>query len=327
MKRGELKKRVAALFCVAAAMVLVTGCSSKKAEDYEDPYPIEDSDPDEGGEDTTFDEDPVTDDDYDSGSDDFSPDDPDTDDTGFDDEGGSDDDAPSEDDFGEAGTGDQSHQFTEVTKEELTKIFASADADYLKVNWGVQYKPADLEGVLIGVTPYEDESSTYLILAVTNLYDRDITISGDGYAVGKNNENIGDFSVFASTLRPGNTSITSILCDGEPTGVLHWNQMEASPDDYDESAAWETNWMLGGSDDGDEVVKYSVICKDKVSVGEVHSMALDKDGFVIAYGSDYLSDEGTDFEGFVPFYGVDQAKIASETRDIVMFANPVKVKE
>ncbi|MBQ0064960.1 MAG: hypothetical protein KBT48_04290 [Firmicutes bacterium] len=55
----------------------------------------------------------------------------------------------------------------------------SLDTDYAKVNWGVQYSfGEDYSGLVVSVTPAYNGISHYLIVALTNLYDSPMRVTG-----------------------------------------------------------------------------------------------------------------------------------------------------
>ncbi len=324
MKIKTLKRHLTlglGMVCLTAAL---TGCQSKNDDSG---YDTGDPDSDIYAEDTDEETGDETTDDYDTGFDDdttLDTEDPETDDTGLTDDTGDED----PDSLGGDSSGDQSDRFTTVDEAELARVFGDKENDYKKVRWGVQYKPNELEGLLISVTPYQEDSSNYLLLALTNLYDKDLTVSGEGYAVGTNNENIGDFTITNYAIRPGGTVLTEIYCEGESNGVLHWSELSASPDEYYESVNWESDWALGKGETGEEALKYTLTCNDTAQIGDVHALVLNKDGFVIGYGNDYNPDETSNAEGVISFFGEDNAKLMqTDAVDVAVFANPVKSKE
>jgi len=219
---------------------------------------------------------------------------------------------------------DQKREFVALEEDELQRVLETLGTDYGKVKWVSQYRPEGMEGLLISVAPYYEGADIYLLTALTNLYEKDITVLAEGYAVGNHHENIGDFVICDTAIRSGSTTITSIPCDGDPTGTLHWNEISVSEEEYDESTYWESDWQLERNDEGDEALKYSLTLKERGQAGTIHALVLDKDGCVLAYNSDYNMDEGIIINGFIPLYA---ERIMAEKVDVAVFANPLKVRE
>ena len=206
--------------------------------------------------------------------------------------------------------------------EEAKNILNSVESDYNKINWGVEYSPEGMEGIVISVAPYMDNTSYYLAIAVTNLYNTDTTFSAEGAAKGKNGQEVGDFTMYETAIAPGNTVIRLLYCDDMPTGEIHWSKIEL-PDAYSESAPWEGDWQLGTDSDGYMKVDYTVNSNASMVPGNVTAIVLDANGNILAAYQDYNTDKGTQTSGTITYY-TDINKLNGKPTDVAMFVNPIK---
>ena len=206
--------------------------------------------------------------------------------------------------------------------EEAKSILATVESDYNKINWGVEYSPSGMEGIVISVAPYIDNTSYYLAIAVTNLYDTDTTFSAEGSAKGQNGQEVGSFTMYDTAIAPGNTVIRLLYCDDIPTGEIHWTNIEL-PNVYSESAPWQGDWVLGTDADGYMKVDYNVESNTTMVPGTVTAIVLDANGNIVAAYQDYNIDKGTKTSGTITYY-TDINKLSGKPTDVAMFVNPLK---
>lgn len=202
---------------------------------------------------------------------------------------------------------------------EQESIMSKLDSDYNKVNWGVQYSPKDMEGIVISVASYKHSDSPYLLIGITNIYDEDVTFSAKGYAKGKSGQEVADISFYEAAIRPGNTIVQSVYCDNTPTGEIHWDSIEL-PNVYETSTYWEGDWYLSTDSDGYCKVDYTVKSDDYMMPGYVTALLLDSTGNIIDAGYDYSTDKGYTLSDCIQFYEKDYNR---KVVDVAMFSNPL----
>ena len=194
------------------------------------------------------------------------------------------------------------------------------DTDYNKVNWGVQYSPAGMDGIIISVAPYYDDKYPYLLIAVTNIYNKDVTFSGKGSIKDKYGSEIGTASFYDVAIRPGNTVVRSVFCDGTPTGEIYWTDLEL-PQVFEESAYWESDWSLNTDLDGYYQVNYTILSNEYMCPGEVTAVLIDAYGNILAVAYDFNADEGKNVSGKIQYF---KKEFSGKPADIAMFANALK---
>lgn len=195
----------------------------------------------------------------------------------------------------------------------------SLETDYSKVKWGVQYSPTGMDGIVISVAPYTENSSIMLLVAITNLYNEDVTFSAEAIAKGTSGQEIGKGSFYECAIRPGNTVVKSIYCDDVPTGEIHWDSIEL-PTVYDKSVYWESDWTIQTDKDGYYEVPYRITSSESMTPGTVTAVILDASGNILAVEDDYNIEEGTDLSGTISLYTND---LGGKPADLAMFANPL----
>ena len=205
--------------------------------------------------------------------------------------------------------------------DEAEAVMKSLQTDYNKIAWGVRYNPGDAEGMVISVTPFIDAyGSFYLILGFTNIYDKPVTISASGYAKGKDGSSIGSIYSYVNTLGPGNTVVQKVYCSDTPTGEIHWDSFELK-EAGKSYVYWEADYK-GGRENGESKVSYTIEAKEDSSVSEVEIVLVDKDGYVIDYGTDVPEGKNTTkFEGEIKYFGM---ALTADSMDAAVFTNPVK---
>ena len=201
-------------------------------------------------------------------------------------------------------------------------VLDKLDTDYSKVNWGVQYSPKGMGGIIISVAPYMDGKYPYLLVGITNIYDEDVCFSASGYAKGRRGQEVSDITIYEDAIRPGNTVVKALYCDDTPTGEIYWDSMEL-PKVYSESTYWEGNWSLSKDKDGYYQIDYDLSANDYSYAGYVTARALDKNGDILDVAYDYNSDYGYYATGTIQFF---EKEFNSKVADVAMFTNPLIAK-
>ena len=201
-------------------------------------------------------------------------------------------------------------------------ILSSIDTDYNKINWGVVYSPFEDEGVVISIAPYSEGGTPGLVIGITNLYNKDVTFSGKGYAKNSSGGKVGDVYMFNSAIGSGSTIIQTVPCfDGVPTGEIHWDEIEL-PNCYEEYVPWEGDWSIKTDSYDNFVVDYKINSNKTMMPGYVTFMLLDSNGNILDVVDDYNSDKGTNTQGSVNTYS-DIQDYGKAPADVAMFVNPV----
>ncbi len=204
--------------------------------------------------------------------------------------------------------------------EDAQKILSSLDTDYNKVNWGVQYSPTGMDGIVISVAPFMDGNSYYLLVAVTNLYGEDVTFSASGYPKGTDGQKIGSISFYENAIAPGNTVAKAIYCEEIPTGEIRWDEIEL-PNVFDKSAYWESDWGIQTDSDGYIEVPFTIYSDVNMMPGTVTAIILDSKGDILAVEDDFIMDEGKEVSGTIKLFKKD---LPGTPVDLAMFANPLE---
>lgn len=203
-------------------------------------------------------------------------------------------------------------QLTPQVKATLEKV----QTDYHKVYWRTEYSLPfpDLEGIVVSVSPCRRDSKQ-IIVGLTNLYDKDVTLSADGYAMDALENDIGSFHIFEEAIRSGQTVIHTIYCSkGTPNGSIHWNTAKLMDTDKS-SVYWEGDWQISI----DNTIHYQIASEDPMKLGYVWMLILDREGYVVDYYYDYNPDDiSTNISGSVNTY-----KETLGAADIALFANPL----
>ena len=216
-------------------------------------------------------------------------------------------------------TGNETPATSSYLSAESQSILNGLDTDYSKVNWGVQYSPTGMDGVVISIAPYTSSNLSFLLVGVTNLYDQDITFSAKAIAKGTSGQEVGNSSFYELAIRPGNTIVKTIYCSDIPTGEIHWDYIEL-PKVYDKSVYWESDWTIQTDKDGFFEVPYRIVSEENMVPGSVTAVILDASGNILAVEDDYNIEEGTDLSGTISFYTKD---LGGTPSDLAMFSNPL----
>lgn len=215
---------------------------------------------------------------------------------------------------------------TTVEDQDAMSLLASLDTDYANVYWGVSYSIFDdLPGLVVSLTPCVQYDSYGLVVAITNLYNEEMTFAGNAVALDSDGNEIGETYIFEPNIGMGNTAVAVIDCgQSMPDGRVQWTECETL-----ETTAgyvpWEADYQVTGNP-ADEClnVEYSFYASDGTACtdAKVTVCLLDEDGLVIGVGADYISElgEGETYDGTVNVYG--DKDILALTKGVAMFANP-----
>ena len=216
-------------------------------------------------------------------------------------------------------TGNQASATSSYLSEKSQSILDGLETDYSKINWGVQYSPTGMDGVVISVAPYTASNLSFLLIGVTNIYDQDMTFSARAVAKGIDGQEIGNVSFYELAIRPGNTIVKAVYCSDIPTGELHWDTIEL-PEVHDKSVYWESDWTIKTDQDGYFEVPYRLVSEENMVPGFVTAIILDANGNILAVEDDYNTNEGTDISGTISLYTKD---LGGTPADLAMFSNPL----
>ena len=215
---------------------------------------------------------------------------------------------------------------TTVEDQDALSLLASLDTDYANVYWGVSYSIFDnLPGLVVSLTPCMQYDSYGLVVAVTNLYNEEMTFAGNAVALDSDGNEIGETYIFEPNIGTGNTAVAVIDCgQSMPDGRVQWTECETL-ETTASYVPWEADYQVTGNP-ADEClnVDYSFYASDGTACtdAKVTVCLLDEDGLVIGVGADYISElgEGENYDGTVNVYG--DKDILALTKGVAMFANP-----
>ena len=237
---------------------------------------------------------------------------------------------------------DENEESTDVNAEDTTTTQTTANAnldseiastlnglntDYNKVKWGSVYSIfPDNPGIVISVAPGKLFNEDILVVAITNLYDQEISFSGSAKARGKDDAIVGETFIYQDCIGAGNTVIEYIDCDSTPDGRISWEECEIG-ESYQEYVPWEADYQAkGNAQDGYLTVEYGFFASngDACDSTMITILLVDGDGYITGVMTDYMEAiaENETRNGSVDVYG-DESML-SQTKDIAIFANSVK---
>lgn len=237
---------------------------------------------------------------------------------------------------------DENEESTDVNAEDTTTTQTTANANldseiasklnglntnYNKVKWGSVYSIfPDNPGIVISVAPGKLFNEDILVVAITNLYDQEISFSGSAKARGKDDAIVGETFIYQGCIGAGNTVIEYIDCDSTPDGRISWEECEIG-ESYQEYVPWEADYQAkGNAQDGYLTVEYGFFASngDACDSTMITILLVDGDGYITGVMTDYMEAiaENETRNGSVDVYG-DESML-SQTKDIAIFANSVK---
>lgn len=212
---------------------------------------------------------------------------------------------------------------------DLEKALNSLDTDYNSINWGVRYSlDAELPNLVVSITPYMEYDQIHLLLAFTNLYDRDLAITGTAKALSQEGEEIGETFLYTNAIGSGNTVLADINCgDKMPDGRVRWQDIKVDTEPMKAYVPWEADWGVSGNPaDSMITVNYTIYSanKEAMTPGEVYFLLLDESGNVLVKEMEYLSDEipaGEQYSGSDDIYGDPDTLAAAKALAMFVASN------
>lgn len=213
-----------------------------------------------------------------------------------------------------------------LLSDEVREALESITTDYSKIKWGVVYSVSeDMPGIVISVTPVKVYGEYELIVAITNLYDNDISFSANVEAADKDGNIIGSNFIYESCIGASNTAIETIRCyEGVPDGRIRWTDVEAEESLY-KYVPWGGEFRASGNPSAGSVdVSYTIQAVDGSGFGgdDLYLLLLDEDGYVVGYERSSLKDveDGESLSDTLTVYGDGEDLV--RTKGAAMFTNP-----
>ena len=231
---------------------------------------------------------------------------------------------------GEASDLSKGSTVTNLLDDEVKTLLENLDTDYHNIRWGVVY-PMDeeLQGLVVSVTPYVSYDQISLLVAITNLYDEDISFSGSANALGEGDAVVGSSFMYHPAIGSGNTVVSTISCaDGIPDGRIKWEECDISSDTYQEYVPWEGDYEVSGNPgEGTLSISYKVYpaTEEAIEPGTVTIVLLDEGGNIMALGNDYVDETvkaGEEYEGTIDIF--EDKEMLSRVKGAAMFVDSVK---
>ena len=202
--------------------------------------------------------------------------------------------------------------------EEAKAMLSQQETDYRKVYWNVEYSLPNMDGVIVSIAPYVKNEMNYLVVGITNLYNKDITLYAEGYAMDAKKNDIGKLVIFEDAIRTGQTVIRQVYCDGDPTGAIHWDTAEIR-EPSGKSVYWEADWGLRSDSEGYKI-DYQIVSSEIMKPGYVWTLMLNSTGRVVECYEDFNDNAGSTVSGTINTYK-DSIEGAV---DVAFFANPLR---
>ena len=181
----------------------------------------------------------------------------------------------------------------------------------------------------MSVTPYVSYDQISLLVAITNLYDEDISFSGSANALGEGDAVVGSSFMYHPAIGSGNTVVSTISCaDGIPDGRIKWEECDISSDTYQEYVPWEGDYEVSGNPgEGTLSISYKVYpaTEEAIEPGTVTIVLLDEGGNIMALGNDYVDETvkaGEEYEGTIDIF--EDKEMLSRVKGAAMFVDSVK---
>ena len=213
---------------------------------------------------------------------------------------------------------------------DVTQLLANLQTDYNKINWGVSYSlDEQLPYLVVSIAPYVAYDEIHLLIGFTNLYNDNISLSGEAVALGADDAEIGSTYIYTGAIGGGNTVLADINCgDQKPDGRIRWEEITSETDTLTTYVPWEADWAIEDHiSDSYLTVNYEFYGAGGQAIvpGEVHFVLLDEQGNVLAKDMTYLGDEvaaGEKYAGSEDIYS--DKELLSATKDMAIFATSTK---
>ncbi|MBR3645939.1 MAG: hypothetical protein IKN54_05930 [Lachnospiraceae bacterium] len=224
---------------------------------------------------------------------------------------------------------DETNTEPESNQEEITTASQQINDDDAyancdKIEWGVSYALADdLPEFKASVSMYMEYDVPHILVALTNKYDKPITISGKASAKDSNGNIIGDTFIYFECIEACNTVLFDIPCyDGIPNGEIKWEEMEIEVADK-ESVQWNADWKLSPVSDTELQLDYELTFNGETptTVDNIMGVLIDEKGLIVAV----LTEGDFDLETGKGVLKVSDVDISSyKSLDVAFFANAYK---
>lgn len=227
---------------------------------------------------------------------------------------------------GDVIVGDGTFETGSLLPYDIDKKIMSLDTDYNRINWRAQYMLGDT-GLVVSVAPFASYASNMLAVAVTNVSDEEIDIYAKITALDEAGDEIAYTYFFYDSIGVNNTVAGIIPCgDKIPDGRTIWSETEISESSEKRYAPWYADWTT--KIDGEMMaLTYEMGASGDLTladIGFVYAFAVDADGNILHWGSDYPEsnclDPGDGIMSEIDFYGDDGS--FARTTNIAIFANP-----
>ena len=203
---------------------------------------------------------------------------------------------------------------------------SSLETDYKLVKWGVTYSPIpDMPDFVVSVTPYISYDSYYVIVALTNLYDKDLEFSANVSALDAEGRAIGSTLIYHDAIGSGNTVIDVIGCDeGTPDGRIHWEDCELGESEFCKYVPWEADYRASGNAEDGITIDYELYSanNEEMNTDDVTILLLDEEGYVCDCVTDYIGgylEAGEKYSGSVISFNDEE--ILKKVKKVAMFTN------
>jgi hypothetical protein len=214
--------------------------------------------------------------------------------------------------------------------DEVKEKLAKLDTDYSKVQWGVVYSLSEeFPGCVVSVAPFEFGKRHKLVVAITNLYESELTVSASVEAKAADDSILGKSYIFAHHLGSTNTMIETIDCgDAQlPDGRIRWTDLRIRTEDKKYYTPWESDWEMSGNPE-DRNVQGKVTMYEanggQIGTGGLYGLLLDEQGYILADGCDFVDEEKIKdgkASAEINFYGDEE--VLKKTKDMALFSNPI----
>lgn len=184
---------------------------------------------------------------------------------------------------------------------EVKEKMPALGEDYAKVSWERVYGISrEYPGIVISTATFENKPFNYLIIAVSNVNDTTVLLSGDVEVLADTGAVVGLENIYEREVTPGNTILVPIFCGigDRPNGKVRWRNVSFK-DSGSTAVPWTAEWEIrhdphpdAGAEDliGDVHISLE---GEVAGVGSVDALLLDKEGRILSYGCSFIGSDKT----------------------------------